>query len=53
MPGVKIADTFALTLVPFFIKMAVLFISHNLYAVRQLCERVLIMKDAVMNVRKR
>ena len=26
-------------------KMAVLFISHNLYAVRQLCERVLIMKD--------
>lgn len=26
-------------------KMAILFISHNLYAVRQLCERVLIMKD--------
>ena len=25
--------------------MAILFISHNLYAVRQLCERVLIMKD--------
>lgn len=26
-------------------QMAVLFISHNLYAVRQLCDRVLIMKD--------
>ena len=28
--------------------MAVLFISHNLYAVRKLCERVLILKDGVL-----